>query len=171
MFKFPKVEVTRVNLRPLISANDLGKIDPARVLKSLKLSILKRIRNKIFQETFSDRAKKALARGVEVRVGPSSITVVAKHPAFRPLLEGQKRQQMRWLTKAKRPIPIVTDDGTVIFRSATPRSMENGSWYHPGRQPTTVIERAKSESRKIIKERVAKDLRRQIRAAIAKAGR
>ena len=171
MFKFPKVEVTRINLRPLVSPQELEKVNPVKVLKSLKREVLKQIRQEILQETFTPEAKKALARGVDVKVGPSSITVIAKHPAFRPLLEGQRRQQMRWLTKAKRPIPIVTDSGEVVFRNATPRSMENGSWYHPGRQPTTVLERAKKKTKQVVRERVGKELRKRLRAARVKAGR
>lgn len=171
MFKGPKIEVTRVNLRPLVSQQDLERVSPERVLRGLQQSILKRIRSKLMQAPFSDRAKKALYSGVEVRVGRNSITVVAKHPAFRPLLEGQKPQQMRWLTRAKKPIPIVTEDGEVIFRSATPRSMENGSWYHPGRRPTNIIEKAREEAREAIRENVARDIRKQIRAAFAKGSK
>lgn len=168
MYAYPKVQVTRVNLRPLASKQDLERLEPSRILRGLQQSLLKRIRAKILQETFSTRAKRALYEGVAVKVGPKSITVVAKHPAFRPLLEGQRPKQMRWLTKAKSPIPIVTESGELIFRSATPRSMDNGSWYHPGRQPTTVIERAKAEARQALRENIARDLRKQLRAAFQK---
>ena len=163
MAKYPRVEVRRINLKPLIPAGELDRINPARVLKSLQREVLRKIRFHILQETFSDRAKAALYSGVKVVVGPSSIKVVATHPAFRPLLEGQRSGQMTWLTRAKRPIPIVKDDGTVIFRNASPRSMENGSWYHPGRQPTRVIDRARAEARDVVKKRVRKDLFRQIK--------
>jgi hypothetical protein len=168
-FKYPKVEIQRINLRPLLGVGDLQRVNPAKILRSLQQSVLKRIRDKILQETFSFRAKKALYRGVSVKVGPNSITVIAKHPAFRPLLEGQRAGQMRWLLKSKKPIPIVTDDGTLIFRNATPRSMANGSWYHPGRKPTTVLERAKKEAREVIREKIGADLRKQIRAAFARS--
>jgi trimethylamine:corrinoid methyltransferase-like protein len=47
--------------------------------------------------------------------------------------------------------------------------MQNGSWYHPGREPTTIIERARKEAREALRENVAKDLRRQVRAAMQKA--
>lgn len=170
-FKFPKVEVTRVNLKPLVPIRDLERINPAKVLKSLQREVLQQIRHELLQGAFSNRAKKALYNGVEIKVGPSSITVIAKHPAFRPLLEGQKPGQMTWLTKAKGPIPIVTEEGEVIFRSATPRSMENGSWYHPGRQPTLVLERAREAAREIIKKRVKSNIQRQVRAIATKAGR
>lgn len=167
-YKFPKIEVQRVNLKPLIAPGDLQKINTKKVLRSLQQSVLKRIRHKILQSTFSDRAKKALYHGVSVKVGPSSITVVAKHPAFRPLLEGQRPGQMKWLLKAKGPIPIITEDGELIFRNATPRSMENGAWYHPGREATTILEKARDEARKVIREKVRIDLQRQMRVAMTR---
>lgn len=170
-YKFPKIEVQRVNLKPLMPPGALDKINTKKVLRSLQQSVLKRIRNKILQSTFSDRAKKALYNGVAVKVGPNSITVVAKHPSFRPLLEGQRPGQMRWLLKAKGPIPIITEDGELIFRNATPRSMENGSWYHPGRQATTILERAREEARDVIREKIRKDLQKQVRGALARKRR
>ncbi len=164
-FKYPSPTIARINLRPLVPPRALENLNVAKVLRSLQRETLKQIRHKILQETFSDRAKKALYYGVSVQIGPSSIKVIAKHPAFRPLVEGQKPRQMRWLLKARRPIPIITETGELIFRSATPRSMDNGSWYHPGRQPTTIIERARKEAREVLKVRLAKSLRQQIRAA------
>lgn len=170
MFQPPKLEVTRVNLKPLVNPQDLERISPERILRGLQQSVLKRLRSKILESSaLSNRAKKALYNGIKVKVGPKSITLIATHPAFKPLLQGQKPRQMSWLTKAKAPIPIVTDTGEVIFRSATPRSMENGSWYHPGREPTTIIEKARKEAREAIRTNVARDLRRQIRAAAQKA--
>jgi len=170
-YKYPKIEVGRINLKPLVPPNALEKINVSKTLRSLQQSVLKRIRHKILQTTFSQRAKKALYNGVEVRVGPRSITVVAKHPAFRPLLEGQRSGQMRWLLKARGPIPIITEEGELIFRSATPRSMDNGSWYHPGRQSTTVIERARKEAREVIREKIRKTLKEQVRAAMTRSSR
>lgn len=168
-YKLPKVEVGRINLKPLVPPGELERINPHKVLRSLQQSVLKRIRNKILQGTFSDRAKKALYSGVKVKVGPNSITVVALHPAFRPLLEGQRAGQMRWLLKAKRPIPIVTEEGELIFRNASPRSMDNGSWYHPGRKPTNILEKARKEAREVIREKVRKDLQKQMRGALARS--
>ena len=103
-----------------------------------------------------------------VKTGPSSITITAKHPAFMPLLDGQKAEQMAWLTKARRPIPIITEEGELIFRSATPRSMQRGSWYHPGRKPTTVIERARKEARAVVKKRIVLALGDHVRKTYKK---
>lgn len=169
-FEYPKVSVTRINLKPLVPGKDLDKVNPAKVLKSLQREVLKSLRYQILlQTTFSNRAKKALYNGVKITTGPKSITVKAMHPAFRPLLEGQRAGQMKWLVKARAPIPIVTEEGELIFRNATPRSMQNGSWYHPGRQPTRVIEKARAEAREIVRKRVLKDIKKQLRTAIAKS--
>jgi hypothetical protein len=171
MFIAPGIKVARVNLGPLLSPSDWARLDPERVIRSITREILKRLRTKIRQEAFSPAAKRALSEGMKVRTGPSSITVIATHPAFRPLLEGQKKGQMRWLTKAKAPIPIVTDDGELIFRWATPRSMKNGRWIHPGRQPTTVIEKARAEAREVVRERMKTELARQVRAGFKKSAK
>lgn len=168
-FKYPSSKVTRINLKPLLPIKDLEAVNPHKALKALERQVHESIKDKITQAPLSGRAKAALSQGFEIEVGPSSITVVAKHPAFRPLLEGQTPGQMRWLQKARGPIPIVTPEGETIFRSATPRSMDNGSWYHPGRKPTTVIEKARKESREVIRAEVKKDIRKQLRVIAARS--
>lgn len=158
----------RINLKPLVPQGKV-RIDPKKVLKATQREILKAIRDEILQGAFSPRAKRALYNGVGTKIGPSSIQIVAKHPAFFPLVNGQKVQQMTWLTKAKRPIPIVLDTGEIIFRNATPRSMARGRWYHPGRHRTDLIETARKKTREIIKRRLGKEMRRQLRSAMEKA--
>lgn len=167
MFFYLKPEVARVNLKSVVSESDLNRISAESVLKGLQQSLLKRIRSKIAEGAFSERARKALLNGVMVKVGPNSVTIVATHPAFKPLIEGRKPRQMTWLTKARKPIPIVLDDGTVIFRSATPRSMKNGSWYHPGHEPTGIIETVRAEAKAAIKQRVKADLKKQFKQALS----
>lgn len=158
-----------IKLKPLLPKDAVKETDPKKVLKSLQREILKQIRDAIQAQAFSPRAKAALKRGLKTKMGPNSIKIIATHPAFFPLLEGQKREQMTWLTKAKSPIPIVLDDGEVIFRNASPRSMANGRWYHPGRKPTKVIEIARRKAREVVKKRLIKEMKRQLRVAIAKA--
>ena len=160
--------VTSTKLKPLVPEG-LSRFDPEKILRSLEREILKRLRGRILQETFSPRARKALTQGVKVKYGRRSITVVATHPAFIPLLQGQRTRQMTWLQKAQRPIPIVTDDGELIFRSATAKSMRDGKWIHPGRDPTMIIEKAKEEARAVIKKRMAAELRKQIRDSLRSA--
>lgn len=158
-----------IKLKPLLPKDAIKATDPKKVLKSMQREILKQIRDAIQAQAFSPRAKAALKKGLKTKMGPSSIKIIATHPAFFPLLEGQRSEQMTWLTKAKRPIPIVLDNGEVIFRNASPRSMANGRWYHPGRKPTTVLEIARRKTRELIKTRLVKEIQRQLRVAIAKA--
>jgi hypothetical protein len=135
----------------------------------MKRDLLRRVRSQLLQTTFSDRAKKALARAIQVQLKPSSIQVISKHPAFGPLVRGQEKMQMKWLTKARAPIPIITETGELIFRSATAKSMANGKWVHPGRKPSDFIEKAKKASREFMRERLASDLKKQFRSAWGRA--
>ena len=155
----------RINLKPLIPEG-LEDVDPKKVLKAVQKEILKSLQEELQEQAFSHRAKVALAKGLTTKMGPNSLTVIATHPAFLPLLEGQQRQQMTWLTKAKAPIPIILDDGELIFRNATPRSMERGRWYHPGHPATTVIEKARDRTREVVKKRLGKELQRRLGKAM-----
>lgn len=158
----------RINLKPLLPKKPID-LDPKKVLKSVQREILKAIRDEIQGQAFSPRAKRALKKGMTTKIGTNSIKVIATHPAWFPLLDGQKTEQMKWLTKAVRPIPIILDNGELIFRNATPRSMARGRWYHPGRRPTTVLQKARKITREVIKRRLGKEFQRQLRAAMAKA--
>jgi hypothetical protein len=164
----PGISVARVYLKPLFRPYDLEQIRPDRVIKRLRREVIKQLKANIQQETFSPAAKRKLMECFEVKAGISSVTVIAKHPAFRALLEGQKKGQMQWLTKARRPIPIITEDGELIFRSATAKSMKDGKWIHPGREPTTVIEKTRKIARETLKKHIKKEIARQLRAQVAR---
>lgn len=161
--------VARINFKPLVPLEALERLKPEKVLKSLRKEILKSIRSKLLDEAFSPAAKKALAKGLKTKIGPKSLTIIATHPAFLPLVKGREGGQMTWLRKAKYPIPIVLDSGKIIFRSASARSLADGRWIHPGHKATTLIERARREARSIIKKRMKKTLQRLLRTARAKA--
>ena len=159
----PKFIAARVYVRPLLP--DKFKANPDAFLKQIKTVLLRKIRSKLLQETFSQRAKKSLAKAIKVELRPSSLRVVVRHPAFRPLVYGQKKGQMKWLTKAKRPIPIITETGELIFRNATARSMKNGRWIHPGRQPSAFVDRARKEAKAFLKEKFMADLHKQMKTS------
>lgn len=171
MFAYPNVKVTRVNLRPLLPPGTLERVNAQRVLKKVQRAVLKQVQHQILQSTLSHRAKLALKSGFEVQRRTSSVVVIAKHPAFRPLLEGRKRRQMKWLVKATRPIPIITDTGELIFRNATARSMKDGSWYHPKRESSTVLEKATKAAREIIKDQLKKEFKLEIRKAMGRTSK
>lgn len=162
----PGVKITRMNLKPILPGQVFDRLSPERALKNMRRMIERGIRLKIGQEgKLSPAAKARLGKGFKVLIGESSVTIISTDPAFRPLVEGQKAGQMTWLTKARSPIPIVLDSGEVIFRSATARSMQNGSWYHPGREPTDIIETVKQEVRDKMRAQVKKMLLEQLKSS------
>lgn len=155
----PKLDM--VYLRPLMRGLQ-GAVDPSQALRKLRQDMLRRMRRALTQETFSQAAKKALSQALVIKIGPSSLIIFAKHPAWRPLVEGQKAGQMKWLAKSKVPIPIVTDSGKIIFRSATAKSMADGKWVHPGRPKSHFYDRAREEARQFMREKLAGEIRRQM---------
>lgn len=158
-------KLTSLYGKPLLRG--LG-VSPENALNRVKYSVLRRLRDKLVQSTFSERAKKALAKSLMVEVGPSSLTLYSKHPAFTYLMRGQRKGQMRWLTKARAPIPIITEDGELIFRSATIKSMKDGKWIHPGRPPYDFIEKAKKEARTQIRKAIVSEVTMVARNAAKK---
>ena len=167
---------SRVYMKPLLPSQGLKGFDLDTVLRKSKTDLLRRIRARLMQAPFSMAARKALSRSIKIELKPSSLQVTVKHPAFRPLVDGQQKKQMRWLTKAVRPIPILLDSGKLIFRNATARSMARNSfnkrgWIHPGRAPSDFVDKAKAESRTFLKEKIRKELGKQLKSAWAKAGR
>lgn len=158
---------TRINAKPLKADFD---VDTKKVLESTKRVLHREIKTELEQETFSPAAKKALTKAIQIKIKPNSLQVTVNHPAFLPLVDGQTTEQMTWLTKARRPIPIITDSGKMIFRSATAKSMQDGKWQHPGRAPSTFIERARKITREHIIERVRKEATKSAKRAFAKVG-
>ncbi len=148
-------KLTSLYGKPLLRG--LG-VSPDKALNRVKHSVLRRLRDKLVQSTFSERAKKALAKSLVVETGPSSLTFYSQHPAFTYLMKGQRKGQMRWLTKARAPIPIITETGELIFRTATIKSMKDGKWVHPGRPPYDFIDKAKKEAKTQIRKAIVAEL-------------
>lgn len=159
-------KITQIKLTPLLPASALHQFDPDRVLRRLRSEVLRRVRASITQTTFSSRAKFALAKALKITLGPRSITVSSTHPAFRLFIEGRRKRQMKWLVKARAPIPIITETGEMIFRSATPKSMQDGKWVHPGSKSSDFFDKARDTARKAIKSRLKKELQAQLKAGL-----
>jgi hypothetical protein len=156
--------VSGMYLKPVIGAS---KADPMSVLKKLTSELHKRIKAKIEETAFSSRAKAAFSRAFTIKINSRSITIYTSHPGFLPMLRGQKKGQMTWLVKARAPIPIITDEGKLIFRSATPKSMADGKWVHPGRAKNDFVSRAKKATRDFVRSHLTKAVAKQIRNALA----
>lgn len=168
----------RVMIRPLFPDGFSG-LDMEGALRKARRELMSRIKSKLTQTTFSSRAKISLAKAIQIEVKPASLVVTTKHPAFAPLVLGQRRRQMTWLKKARRPIPIITETGKLIFRSAHARSLtwrhgpmtgpnvgRKRGWLHPGREPSDFIERAKQETREFLRAKFADEVSKHLRKSL-----
>lgn len=129
-------------------------------LLKASLRIMRVLKQKLFQTTFSDRAKKAFAKNLALEVKPSSLVIHAKHPAFVYFIKGAKKQQMAWLVKSPTPIPIVTETGELIFRRATAKSMANGRWVHPGRKGSNFLKTVKKQVTALVRQAVIEEIKK-----------
>ena len=156
------LKVARVNARPLFPKSLFSPAHVKRALRVVERELQKSMVAHIKASAFSQRAKARLAAAMKFEIGPRSVSLVTEDPAFTPLLKGRYKRQMTWLVKARAPIPIITDKGELIFRSATPKSMADGSWVHPGRPGTNIIDAARKDARSKAKAHVAKVLRKEL---------
>jgi hypothetical protein len=154
----PKFTVSATYGKALIRGFD--NIDVATALARYSKEILTRIRAEISQTAFSDAAKKRLAKALKTELGPSSLRVVVRDPLWSYLVRDYNTgpYTMAWLRNAKGPIPIVTETGKVIFRSATAKSMKDGRWVHPGRPAMDLTERAKKVTKDVVRAKLKKDV-------------
>ena len=156
--------VTAIYKKPLTQGEFQGDLET--VLKRLKGHFLRRLRMQLMQTTFSKAAKVAFSKAMKVEIKKSSIQMTVLHPAWLPMIKGQRSQQMIWLKRAQAPIPIITESGKLIFRSATPKSMQNGKWVHPGRKPSNFVEKARQETRHWAKTKLREVLKQEIAATL-----
>lgn len=163
-FAAPELTVKRSYSRGLTAD---PSYDVEAALDKLSGEILKRIRSRIKQTAYSDGAKKRLSKALSTRIKAASLQVVVKDPLWGYLVNGQRRQQMAWLRKATAPIPIVTESGKVIFRSATAKSLSDGRWVHPGRKPLDLVDSAIREARTVIKKRITREIASQLRRQVS----
>jgi len=93
---------------------------------------------------------------VNYKMTPHGVRFIVDDPA--PFLEtGIRRHQMKHLMKAKNPIPV--DIANAAFRWATPKSMKDKKWIHPGFR---LGKGFMSSSVERTRETVAEDLRKMM---------
>lgn len=109
-------------------------------------------------------AKKELRRGVYVKSPQrmldslrasyinDRIVISTDHPAFEYLSKGVRRHVMRYLENASAPIPFLTATGQVEYRKASSKSLDNGSWVHPGFMGRNFTEKMQGEASKAAAE-------------------
>jgi len=176
-----KVIAARMMVKPLFP-HGITIGDMSSVLRKARRELMVRLKRKLTQTTYSVRAKKSLVKSIQIEARPASLVVTTDHPGFHALVLGQKRGQMRWLKKARRPIPIITETGKLIFRSAHARSLtwtqgpmtgpnvgRKKGWLHPGRPPSDFIERAKEETREFLRKKFRVEVAKQVRKSMRKS--
>jgi hypothetical protein len=154
--------------RKYLSDDAAWAVSAEVALRMFVNSFIQRLHSGMKQAGFSAKARAFLAGVMKIETRASSIKIQATHPAFKALLQGQKRKQMTYLQKARAPIPIITETGKLIFRSATAKSMKDGRWIHPGRKPSGVVERAMTEAKTAIKAAIQREIRKTMVKALGK---
>lgn len=163
----------RIRMKPLLPDN-MKEDNLSKALKQAQRTVLKKIQKEITQTVFSERAKIALSQHLRIEIKPSSLVVWIDHPGAESLIKGRLNRQMSWLVKSPTPIPIITETGKLIFRTATSRSMTNGpktgpragtkpGWMHPGRPSNPFIEKARKVAREDLIEKFRKEFSRKKR--------
>lgn len=152
-------------MKPLKLAKGLG-VSPSAILRVGQREVLQKVRQSLTDPHLSSEARRSFARAMTIKIQGNRMRILVKHPGWIPVVEGQPKTIMRWLTHAKAPIPIVTDTGRVIFRWASPRAMANGQWMFPGRKPTDVPNKLQEAATKVLRERVEQAIRQQLRQAL-----
>lgn len=155
--------VSKVYFKPLVPQSMLSEVSPGHVFRRFQKEMLREIKREFQSGAFSPRARRALSKSLSMTVQGKTLVIESNHPGWRPLVEGQRPGPMTWLAKARAVVPIVTDQGKVIFRTATPRSLKGGGWVHPGRKNTHLIDRAKQTARAHLKEILREELSQQFR--------
>lgn len=95
---------------------------------------------------------KDLLDSFSYEVKGSTMVIRSDHPATEYVNRGVHPHQMIYLEKAKRPIPIIKDNGEVIFRTASSKSMKDGSWQHPGFKGKHFLDRGVERARERAKQ-------------------
>lgn len=107
-----------------------------------------------------------LINSFEYEVKNSTMVIKSDHPAAQYLNKGVQPHQMIYLERAKRPIPIVTDSGEVIYRTPSSKTMADGSWQHPGIKGKHFLERGVEKARERVKEELVKEYQELIKKAL-----
>lgn len=150
--------------KPLAKGTPLED-DPDRsaLLEATGDEAVKAIQKEIRRLSFKgspDRLLNSFSYRIE---GKSTLVIESDHPAAKYLDKGVRKHQMTYLTKANRPIPIVMDNGDVIFRNATPKSMQEGKWVHPGIRGKNFLDKGLTRAKEVIKDRIKEDIKARIK--------
>lgn len=136
--------------------------DRSALLDATGKEAINAIQKEISRYTFK-RSPSDLLKSFTYEVkGKSTLIIKSGHPAAKYLDKGVKPYQMTHLVKATRPIPIITDKGELIFRTATKKGMQAGKWKHPGIQARNFLDRGIDAARQTIKDQISSDVKNAV---------
>lgn len=150
-------------LNGVVRKNDLAKVLLGRLKYSLARLGEKQIR-KATKDAFKGGGKR-IRKSVSYTIGKSSVTFhISQIGIYHNY--GVRRHKMEYLKKAKRPIPITLENGEVIFRWASKKSMSTrGSWYHPGIKAKAFLEKGTAKTKQEFRKRLIEATSRYLRGA------
>jgi len=157
----------RIYLKPLYSKKmreKFEKILDKRLKYNLARAGVKRIKEAQKQANPNGKGVR-IRKGVNYTIGRRSVTFyLSQLGGYHNY--GVRRHKMKYLMKAKRPIPIRDKKtGEIVFRWASKKSMrKRGSWTHPGLKPQKFLEKGLSDLKQDFKKR----LRQQVRKYLSK---
>lgn len=130
-----------------------------RALKKMGPLAIEEIKRELDRHSFKSPPSK-LKQSFEYEIkGTNKLIIRSDHPAATYLEEGVDDYQMDHLIKSSKPIPIMKDNGEVIFREATPQTMSDGKWWHPGIKGMHFIEKAVKRAKDKVKEEMGEEYR------------
>jgi hypothetical protein len=148
--------------KPLVKGTPLeDEADRTKLLEETGREAIKEVQKEISRLSFKGQPTDLLNSFTYEVEGKSTLVLSSDHPAAKYLNRGVKPHQMKYLEGAT--VPIVTDDGEVKFRTATPKSMRDGKWQHPGIKGKHFLERGVEKAREKIKQKVAEDIKERIK--------
>jgi hypothetical protein len=130
----------------------------AQVLDFAGREAIKEIQKEIRRSSWLHPPKRLL-KSWSYKVGPNTVKISSDHPAAKFLDEGVKRHQM---SPPRRRVPIITDDGRLIFRDMTAKSLADGRWIHPGYHGKHFLRRGAKKARERIKQILADNVIAQV---------
>ena len=141
------------------------KIDP-KILEKAGKKAVKAFQDEVKRSSWKSSPKN-LVDSFEYDVDrEGNLKVTSNHPAAEYLNRGVKPHPMTYLEDAKRPIPIITSSGQVIYRKPSSSIGQDGSWQHPGFKGKHFLDRGKEKAQKAFKDEVSKAYKEALSAAL-----
>lgn len=108
----------------------------------LRRSFLSRLASEVRKELREEATEKNFpgdfANSFRVKYLPNGIALESEHPAVIFMDKGRKAAQMKWLEG--KTIPLLDDQGNLIFRTVTRESLIDGGWVRPEVEPLNFMD-------------------------------